>query len=45
MHWKIWLLNYCPKCWTLEDKLLYIQVDCPEVTMKEVVLAEAEHSK
>jgi hypothetical protein len=45
MYWKTWLVEYCPKDWTLEDKLYFIQLDCPEVTMEEVVLAIAEHSK
>ncbi len=40
MNWKIWLLNYCPKDWTLEDKLQFIQMDCPEVTMEQVVEVE-----
>jgi hypothetical protein len=45
MYWKTWLVEYCPKDWTIEDKLYFIQLDCPEVTMEEVVLAIAEHSK
>lgn len=45
MNWKIWLLNYCPKDWTVEDKLCFIQLDCPEVTMEQVVQVIAENNK
>jgi hypothetical protein len=45
MYWKTWLVYYCPKDWTIEDKLYFTQLDCPEVTMEQIVLAIAEHSK
>ena len=37
MNWKTWLVHYSPKDWTISDKLQYIQVDCPNVTLEDVL--------
>jgi hypothetical protein len=36
MNWKTWILNYAPKNWSIEDKLRFINLDCPNVTLEDV---------
>lgn len=37
MNWKTWLIHYSPKNWTNEEKLAFIQIDCPTVTMQDLL--------
>lgn len=36
MNWKTWLINYCPKDWTISDILQFINLDCPNVTADDI---------
>lgn len=45
MNWKTWLLHYAPKDWSTEDKLRFINLDCPKVTLEDVKRAIIAHSE
>lgn len=36
MCWKRWLIHYCPKEWSNTDALIFISIDCPEVTLQDI---------
>ena len=45
MHWKTWLLFHAPKDWSIQEKLQYINLDCPNVKMEDLSRAIAAHNE
>lgn len=37
MYWKTWIKTMCPKDWTNEEVLEFVNLECSSVTLSDVI--------